>query len=81
MGGDLADVRLWAGELERLHGGSCTPDPEAWLFPLGDGAIRIGVRDSRHYGRWVKSLREHVEVNADRSSGFTLDEVEKDSPP
>ncbi|MEU0649096.1 HEPN domain-containing protein [Streptomyces umbrinus] len=52
--------------------------PDDVTIPLDDGAIRIGVRDSRHYGRRVKSLREHVEVSADRSLGFTLDEVEKD---
>ncbi|WP_156727429.1 ApeA N-terminal domain 1-containing protein [Streptomyces apocyni] len=52
--------------------------PDDVTIPLDDGAIRIGVRDSRRFGRRVKSLQEHVEVSADRRSGFTLDEVEKE---
>ncbi|WP_329529572.1 HEPN domain-containing protein [Streptomyces sp. NBC_01462] len=52
--------------------------PDDVVVPLNGGTITIGVRTERHSGRRGKSLRERVIVMADRPSGFTLDDVDKD---
>ncbi|MGQ4388887.1 ApeA N-terminal domain 1-containing protein [Streptomyces sp. SAS_270] len=52
--------------------------PDDVAIALDDGTIAISVRESRHHGRRMRSLRERVVVRADRVTGFTLDEVEKE---
>lgn len=52
--------------------------PDDVTIPLDDGTVSIGVRENRHFGRRVRSLRERVVVRADRNSGFTLDQLEKE---
>lgn len=50
--------------------------PDDATIPLGDGTLRIGVRDVHRRGRRVRSLRERVTVSVEKDSGFTLDELE-----
>ncbi|MEU3838412.1 HEPN domain-containing protein [Streptomyces sp. NPDC028635] len=57
-------------------GAYAAPDDVTSL--LDDGTISIGVRENRRFGRRVRSLRERVVVRATRSSGFTLDQLEKE---
>ncbi|MEU1536231.1 HEPN domain-containing protein [Streptomyces fagopyri] len=61
----------------RVHTGSYVA-PDDVVVPLHDGKITIGVREARSSGARGTSLRERVITLADRPSGFTLDDLDRD---
>jgi hypothetical protein len=62
---------------QQARSGSYIP-PADVTIPLDDGTFSIGVREIRHGGRRVRSVRERVMARIEKSSGFTLDELEKE---
>jgi hypothetical protein len=53
--------------------------PDDVSVPLQDGEITIGVRGMPRHGRRVRSLRERVVVWVEKSTGFTLEDLAKDT--
>lgn len=51
--------------------------PENLDIPWDSGKITIGVQDIASHGRRVRSLRERVVVCAEKTPGFTLQELEE----